>query len=80
MCYDEYMIKQWHKFRIFSIGFLLITCGFIIWVILQDNIQVWQILLATGLVFVAFILTFINRRLEQKSKKATNASDTVSNN
>lgn len=62
-------MKQWQKFRIISIVFLMITCGFIFWVALQDNIQTWQIIVATSLVFVAFSLSFVNHRLEQKAKK-----------
>ena len=74
------IMKQWYKFRIFGISFLFITCSFISWVAFQDNIQVWQILVATALVFIALILTFINRRLEQKAKQPTDIKGAITSN
>ncbi|MGI6612613.1 MAG: hypothetical protein ACOX0Z_03540 [Candidatus Nanosyncoccaceae bacterium] len=62
-------MKQWQKIRTLGIVFLLITCSFIIWVVLQDPVQTWQTVVASILVITAFIFTFFNRQQEQVAKK-----------
>lgn len=48
---------------------MAMTCGFVTWVALQDDIQVWQVMAASALVLVALAIALFNRRLEKKFKK-----------
>lgn len=56
------------------------TCGFIVWVALQELIETWHIVIASLLVLIAFVLTFINRRLEQQAKRPGLNKPVINNN